>query len=221
MIKHIYKQVAEMNLTYLADNKITSIGDCINEVNKLGISGDFVEFGVALGGSAICIAKEMGDGRSFVGLDVFDMIPPPGEKDGSLPAERYQVIKSGKSGGINGEKYYGYVNNLKEVVCSNFRQFGLEVDGEKISLVEGLYQETIPNLPEMSIAFCHIDCDWYDPVLLCMKYAAPRLSVGGYLVLDDYNDWPGCRKAVDEFLSMHDELEMIRTNPHAVIRRRV
>jgi hypothetical protein len=49
------------------------------------ITGNFLEFGIALGGSAICLASEIGDGRRFLGFDVFGTIPPPSERDGEAP----------------------------------------------------------------------------------------------------------------------------------------
>jgi asparagine synthase (glutamine-hydrolysing) len=45
-----------------------------------------------------------------------------------------------------------------------------------------------------------VDVDWYSPVKTCLKHIVPQISPGGMLVLDDYQDWGGCRKAVDEFL---------------------
>ena len=217
MFRTIPQKVRELNLTYLGEDKLNSMSECISTVKQQGVEGNFLEFGVALGGSGICIASELDDGRSFFGLDVFGMIPPPSEKDGAVPNERYHIIRSGKSKGIGGNKYYGYIENLKNVVISNFKMFNLIVDNQKIRLIEGLYEDTIPTLPDMKIAFCHIDCDWYEPVLLCLSYATPRLSSGGIIVLDDYNDWPGCKKATDEFCESHPELTINRKVPHAVL----
>ena len=50
------------------------------------------------------------------------------------------------------------------------------------------------------VAFAHIDVDWYDPVKTCLERIFPNLIVGGSLILDDYHDWGGCRKAVDTYL---------------------
>lgn len=217
MFEAVARRVRALNLTYLGDDRLGSINACLQAVKAAGVEGDFLEFGLALGGSGICIASELDAGRAFVGLDVFGMIPPPGEKDGPVPGERYGVIASGQSTGIGGGKYYGYVDNLKDVVTANFAAFDLAVDGETIRFVEGLYQDTVPTLPPMRIAFAHIDCDWYEPVMLCLEYIVPRLSVGGFVVVDDYNDWPGCRRATDEFRAAHPELALIRTAPHAVL----
>jgi O-methyltransferase len=37
----------------------------------------------------------------------------------------------------------------------------------------------------------------------------PKLSVGGYLIVDDYGAVPGCRKAVEDYRWEHDIKEEI------------
>ena len=53
-------------------------------------------------------------------------------------------------------------------------------------------------LPERRYRFVHVDVDLYQPTLDAFAYFFPRLEAGGLIVTDDYN-WPGGRKAVDEF----------------------
>ena len=74
--------------------------------------------------------------------------------------------------------------------------------------------------PQTEIAFAHIDCDWYDPVKLCLARIVPRLSAGAYVVLDDYNDYGGCRRAVDEFLQAGPGVDIVAREPNFVFRRR-
>lgn len=120
MFMETASKVKEKNLNYLGDDKLESMSSCISSIKRNGVPGDFVEFGIALGGSGICIATELDNGRRFVGFDVFGMIPPPSNKDGPGPNERYEAIKSGSSVGIGGDRYYGYVDDLHDVVVKNF-----------------------------------------------------------------------------------------------------
>ena len=53
---------------------------------------------------------------------------------------------------------------------------------------------------DQPVAFAHIDVDWYDPVKTCLERVMPNLVAGGSVILDDYHDWGGCRKATDEYL---------------------
>jgi len=126
------------------------------------------------------------------------MIPPPSIEDSQDVHDRYQIIVEGKSKGIDNDKYYGYVENLYELVQSNFSSFGINCDEQTILLIKGLIQETMTiNQP---VAFAHVDVDWYEPVMTCLTRVFPLLIVGGSIILDDYHDWGGCRKATDEFL---------------------
>ncbi len=70
---------------------------------------------------------------------------------------------------------------------------------EQCIVKKGMFPDTIPN-EEHKYAFVSIDCDLYVPVLEGLKYFYPRLSVGGYIMLHDYNsiEFTGMKKAVDE-----------------------
>ena len=193
---------------------------CLREINRRKVPGMCVEAGVANGGSAIIIASLMGAGRVFKGYDVFGLIPAPSERDDQKSLARYEVIASGKSEGLGGDIYYGYKNDLLDAVASRFREFGMEIDGETISLHPGLFEDTLRFGGDESVALAHIDCDWHDPVALCFQRIAPRVSPGGFLVIDDYNDYGGCRTATDAFLAENTDFTVIAKDLNAVLRRR-
>lgn len=52
---------------------------------------------------------------------------------------------------------------------------------------------------EQPVAFAHIDVDWYEPVKISLERIVRNLVVGGSVIIDDYQDWSGCRKATDEY----------------------
>jgi asparagine synthase (glutamine-hydrolysing) len=218
-ISPISRRIKDARLTYLTDEKLVRIEDAVADVSRSGIQGCFVECGVALGGSGIIIATLMPEGRAFHGYDVFGMIPPPtSEKDDEKSKARYETIRTGQSRGIGGDQYYGYVEDLYERVIGHFARFGQPVDGRRVTLNKGFFEDTLHVSTE--IAFAHIDCDWYDPVKLCLDRIVPRLSDGAYVVLDDYNDYGGCRRAVDEFLESGPDVDVIARAPNFVFRRR-
>lgn len=212
-------EVRARKLTYLSPERLNSIYDCVDAVISSQIPGDFTEFGVALGGSGVCLAKALGDNRRYYGFDVFGMIPPPTAIDGARVGERYKLIASGQSHGIGGEQYYGYVENLYDVVSRTFASFGCAPGEGRVSLVRGLFNETLPNYENLRIAVAHLDCDWYEPVSYCLNFVWPRLSPGGFVLIDDYNDWEGCRKATDEFVSGREGVAFVRQHPHAVLKK--
>jgi O-methyltransferase len=214
-LSDVARRVQEEHLTYLGPAKLELLEGCIRDVRR--VHGNYLEMGVALGGSAILIADQMGRGRHFHGYDVFGMIPPPGEQDPPAVHERYRTITEGRSEGIDGETYYGYLDDLYDRVVAAFSRHGMTVDGERIALHRGLFEDTLR--PAGPVAFAHVDCDWYEPVKLCIERVWPRLSPGGLLVFDDYNDWGGCTKAVDEFIAAEPRATLRTTEPTAVLRK--
>ena len=97
---------------------------------------------------------------------------------------------------------------------------GVIIDGERVRLVPGLFEDTVPQHVAAPVAFAHVDCDWYDPVRLCLATLDRHLSPGGLLIVDDYSDYEGCRRAVDGFLAAHPDFEIVSPAPNALIRRR-
>ena len=213
------RSVMGRRLTYLSPQKLRVLERHMKRVDRQRVPGDFVECGVALGGSAILLSSFLSPDRNFHGYDVFEMIPPPGPKDESDAHDRYKVIQTGASRGIAGEAYYGYMKNLRDVVIENFGKAGLTVDDKRINLHRGLFEDTLHFAPGAQVALAHIDCDWHDPVLLCLERIYAHLAVGGCMILDDYNDYRGCRTATDSFLKDKPDLRLIATAPNAVVMR--
>ncbi len=106
--------------------------------------------------------------------------------------------KRGQSKGIQDDPYYGYDPGLLGTVKGNFRRFGIDLAASHVELVQGLFEDTIH--PRGPVALAHIDGDWYDSVAVCLARIWPVLTPGGVIVIDDYDDWSGCRRAVDDFL---------------------
>jgi asparagine synthase (glutamine-hydrolysing) len=214
------RQVRRGRLTYLNVFKLRRLERAMSAIDRHRVTGDFLEFGVALGGSAILLARHAAaHGRGFHGFDVFATIPPPtSEKDDAKSRQRYDVIKSGGSRGIGGDEYYGYKDNLFDEVCASFERHGAPVDRKAVHLHQGLFEDTWPSAGVISAALVHIDCDWYDPVHFCLNAVADILSPGGLIVLDDYHDYGGARTAVDEFLAARPDFSM-ESGPNPFLRK--
>lgn len=198
---NIVRTVKWANLTYLSERKLLGILKTLARIEREKVPGNFAEAGCALGGSAIVIAKHMGQTRLFEVYDVFGQIPPPTQEDPPEVHARYDVIRSGSSSGIGGDTYYGYIHDLKQVVQRNLTEHLAPETLTRVHLIEGLLEDTLQ--PQGPVAFVHVDVDWYQPVKTCLERLGPQLSLGGSIILDDYLDWGGCKKAVDEYLLEH------------------
>jgi asparagine synthase (glutamine-hydrolysing) len=196
--RELVSRVRGSKLTYLSERKLASLLTTCRSIEERNLPGIFLEAGCALGGSAILLASVKRRERPLNVYDVFGMIPPPTESDTPDVHARYQTIVQGQSPGIQGDRYYGYVDDLYDVVIGNLERFGIECKSNSISLVRGLVQDTL--VLDAPVALAHIDVDWYDPVKSCLERVFPRLVVGGSMILDDYHSWGGCRKATDEYL---------------------
>ena len=196
--RKLVSRIRARKLTYLSNPKIASLVTTCRSIEARNLQGIFLEAGCALGGSAILLASIKRRERALHVYDVFGMIPPPTGDDTDDVHTRYQTIVQGQSTGIEGDRYYGYIDDLYDVVKANLASFDIECEEHSVSLVKGLVQDTLHlHLP---VAFAHIDVDWYEPVKTCLERVFPKLVVGGSIILDDYHDWGGCRKATDEYL---------------------
>jgi len=194
----LIKSLKSSRLTYLSNHKLAHLLTTSYNLDKNQIPGCLIEAGCALGGSAILLAKTKKSLRSMRVYDVFGMIPPPTEDDTHDVHDRYKEIVSGHSLGLGNDKYYGYEENLYQKVVNNFTSYGVIPQTGDVELMQGLVQDTL--IVNDSVAMAHIDVDWYAPVMTCLERIYPKLSVGGVIILDDYNSWGGCKKAADDFL---------------------
>lgn len=193
------RRVRRNSWTYLEASALRDLRDLVLKIEAQQLEGILVETGCALGGSAIVMASVKRPTRPLEIYDVFGTIPPPSERDGDDVHERYQVIREGRSEGIGGQQYYGYQENLRQRVAEHFAEAGFPIEQHSVSLVKGLFEDTL-HFTE-SIALAHIDCDWYESVMTSLQRIVPHLAVGGVLVIDDYYAWSGCQKAVDDFFA--------------------
>lgn len=194
----LIEAVSDDKLTYLSKRRLINLAIQCQDMENQQIPGLFIEAGCALGGSAIISAKLKSTRRPLLLYDVFAQIPAPSEQDPEAAHERYANISSGRSTGIGGNPYYGYQDNLMDVVRGNLERYGVDCHADRVALVQGRVEDTLRGRERVALA--HIDVDWYDPVRVCLERLYPRLMPGGRLILDDYHDWGGCKKATDEFL---------------------
>jgi predicted O-methyltransferase YrrM len=208
--------VRAQHLTYLEPRALRQLARAVRGIERRGVAGIMLEAGTALGGSAIVIAKSKAGERPLRLYDAFGMIPPPSTMDGADVHQRYRVIREGEAGGIGGEVYYGYRTDLLGDVRRAFTRFGLSAEENRVTIVPGLFEETLD--VDEPVAFAHVDGDWYSSTMTCLERIVPHLAVGGRLIVDDYLAWSGCRRAVDEYfatdhgceLQMHARLHIVR-----------
>lgn len=151
------------------------------------VAGDVVECGVWRGGNII-LARRLCPDRVCWLFDTFAGMANPCEYDVSRGGVKQ--ISEGKDA----------VSMLQ--VLRNFEETGTYEPG-KLRFVIGAVEDTLISgpLPDQ-IALLRLDTDWYQSTKIELEVLWPRLAPGGVLIVDDYGHWLGCRKAVDEFLTV-------------------
>ncbi|TSD93146.1 hypothetical protein FOS14_23755 [Skermania sp. ID1734] len=173
---------------------------CVEDVLARGIPGDFIETGVWRGGSCIFMrgilaAYGVNDRRVWV-ADSFEGLPPPDPS--KYPADAGDALYT-----------YSQLAVSKEDVQQNFRRYGLLDD--QVVFLKGFFRDTLPTAPISQLAIVRLDGDMYESTMDGLNNLYPKLSEGGYLIVDDYA-LPGCRQAVTDFRAAHgitDPMEVI------------
>lgn len=208
----------ESALTYCGrPGKLEVVHEAARRVESAGVPGIFVEAGVAMGGSAIVIAKTKSRERELRLYDVFEMLPPPSENDDPKSHAVYKDFLAGKAASAVDRNYVAHATDLLSFTRENMGRLGVDPDAEHVKFVKGLYQDTL-RIDE-PVAFAHIDCDWYDSVKLCIDRIAGWVSPGGIMLFDDYNSFAGCRKAVDEWLAKDPRFRIVHADWTVAVQR--
>lgn len=71
-------------------------------------------------------------------------------------------------------------------------------------------------IPE-KISILRLDTDWYESTKFELDNFFDKVSIGGVIMVDDYGHWNGCKKAVDEFLLKHPEIEIEKIDYTGII----
>jgi hypothetical protein len=85
-----------------------------------------------------------------------------------------------------------------EEVKRNFARFGLLDD--QVAFLKGWFKDTLPAAPIKRLAILRMDGDLYNSTMDSLANLYDKVSTGGYVIVDDYKHWPGCRRAVHDFL---------------------
>jgi Macrocin-O-methyltransferase (TylF) len=156
------------------------------------VPGDVAECGVFRGNSLAAIALYLNENRlakHVFGLDSFQGFNGSVQKDIDL------------GGAVDSEKRVGgfRATSLAHVES---KLAGLRLQNS-VSLIPGYFADTLEQLLNNKFSFVHLDCDIYESYLRTLQFFYPRLSPGGIILFDEYDDppWPGCKLAVDEFLA--------------------
>jgi hypothetical protein len=176
-------------LTMIGRKRLDNVQELTERILADSIPGDLIETGVWRGGTvilmrAILAAYDVKD-RNVLAADSFRGVPP-------VNLDKYPADKPHE--GI--DKLEILSNNSLARVRESFRRMGLLDD--QVIFVEGWFKDTLPSIATERLALMRLDGDLYESTMDALVHLYPKLSPGGYVVVDDMS-LEGCAKAVEDF----------------------
>ena len=184
--------------TMIGTRRLENVRECVERVLDADVPGDLVETGVWRGGAAILMravlaARGARDRRVWV-ADSFRGLPPPDAQTYPLDAgDRLHT--------------YGALAIPLEVVRANFAAYDL-LD-EQVVFLPGWFRDTLPCAPIERIAVLRLDGDMYESTIVALRALYPKLSPGGFLIVDDYGVLASCANAVNDYRAEADIFDAI------------
>ena len=184
--------------TMIGLKRLDHLQACIVDVLRSHTPGDLIETGVWRGGATIlmrAVLRAYGDeDRTVWVADSFAGLPHP--SNDAPASDRH-------------ERLWAFSQLAVPVgqVRQNFARYGL-LD-QQVRFLEGWFKDTLPVAPIERLAVLRLDGDLYESTKVALDHLYPRLSVGGYAIVDDYGAVPGCRQAVDEYRAAHGVTDAI------------
>lgn len=186
---------AVKSFTMTSVERIVCLINAVNYITENRIEGDIAECGVWRGGSMMTVALTLlarGDAsRNLYLYDTFEGMSQPTGFDKSFDG----VSAEAQMNQENGKWCYAGIEDVRRNILST----GYPED--KIHLVKGKVEDTIPQTAPADLSLLRLDTDWYESTKHELNHLFPRLAPEGVLVIDDYGHWQGARRAVDEYFA--------------------
>ena len=215
--------------TMIGWQRLENIQAVIEDILERDVPGDLIETGVWRGGSTIFmrgVLKAHGvTDRTVWVADSFEGPPKPGQEgmDRSFSSSEQgdawkRVIRSQPLAVMVMAAHLRRGTSYDEV-REHFRRYGLLDD--QVQFLRGWFHDTLPTAPIERLALLRLDGDLYDSTYQALESLYPKLSVGGFTIVDDYVSFSECRRAVHDYLrATGSEADMQPVDDEAVCWRK-
>ena len=199
--------------TMTSEARLQALIDAVRYCERRGIGGSFAECGVWRGGSVLAMIltlQELGAQRDIYLYDTFEGMTEPTEHD--VSAIDPPALETWQATGRDGERPWSELFNLEIFNEDAVREvlLGTGYPEERLHLVRGPVEQTLPERGSELLALLRLDTDWYESTRAELEHLYPDLAQGGVLIIDDYGHWDGARKAVDEYFGDGESLLLNR-----------
>ncbi len=178
--------------TMIGLRRLDHLQRCIAVVVDEHVPGDLMETGVWRGGAVIfmrAVLEAYGEPDRIVwAADSFRGLPRP-DAD-RYPADSWISLWAEQELAVPLEQ-----------VRANFARYGLLDD--RVRFLVGWFRDTLPRAPIQRLAVLRLDGDMYESTMDGLSSLYPKLSGGGYVIVDDYGASAACKQAVEDFRAQH------------------
>lgn len=74
---------------------------------------------------------------------------------------------------------------------------------DQVRFIPGWFKDTLADAPVEQISVLRLDGDLYESTIQALDALYPRLSSGGYCIIDDYHALKACEQAVADYREKH------------------
>lgn len=181
------RNICDFSHTMIGRKRLDNIERCLDIIRSDNVVGDLAETGIWRGGSVIFMrgylaAWDIND-RNVWAADSFEGLPVPSLQEDhgyDFSATKMPILAI----------------SLDEV-RENFRRYNL-LDNQ-VNFLKGWFSDTLPSAPISSLALLRLDGDLYESTRDALNALYDRVTTGGFIIVDDYNDFEPCKRAIDEF----------------------
>jgi O-methyltransferase len=170
--------------TMIGLKRLDNVQYRVESVLRDEIPGDLIEAGVWRGGATIfmraVLAAHQNTDRTVWVADSFQGLPAPDVA--RYPADEGSTLDR--------------LAVSAEEVRANFKKYHL-LD-EQVRFLEGWFADTLPTAPIDRLAVVRLDADMYGSTWEAITTLYPKLSPGGFLIVDDF-PLDGCRRAIEDY----------------------
>lgn len=155
--------------------RMDNIQRCVHTIVEEDVPGDLIEAGVWRGGACIFMKANLvalGDTTRTVWVaDSFQGLPKPNAV--VYPADHGDELhrRTGIAVGV-------------DQVRHNFERYGVLDD--RVQFLVGWFKDTLPSAPIEQLALMRLDGDMYESTWQAIEALYPKLSPGGFCIIDDY-----------------------------------
>jgi len=203
------RNFTELAHTLIGRRRLDNIQKSIECILDENVPGDLIETGIWRGGATIFMRGVLAAygviDRVVWAADSFEGVPPP-----THPQDAGFDFSKGA---------FPFLAVSFEQVRDLFQRYDLLDD--QVKFLKGWFRDTLHAARIEKLAMLRLDGDLYESTIDALDALYEKVSIGGFVIVDDYYSVPPCKRAVDDFRSSHNITDtMIKIDKQSVFWRR-